>query len=75
LGSDVAFIWPGVHRDALRTESFGIERKLQNIWGLATPRIAQCCDFIDIHAKSGHGTIIDLQKYETFKYFSILRPL
>jgi hypothetical protein len=27
---------------------------------LAAAGIAQCCDFIDIHAESGHGTIIEL---------------
>jgi hypothetical protein len=67
LGGNVPLIWPWVNRDALRAESFGIECKLEHIWGLAAASIAQCCDFIDIHAESGHGTIIELQKYETFK--------
>jgi hypothetical protein len=75
LRGNVPFVWSWVYSDSLRTESFGIKCKLQNVGRLPTARIAQRCDFIDIHAKSGHGTIIELQKYETFKEFSILRPL
>ena len=60
LGGDMSFVWSGVHGNSLCTKPFGIERKLQHIWGLAAACIAQCCDFIDIHAESGHGTIIEL---------------
>jgi hypothetical protein len=64
-----------MHGDSLGAESFGVERKLQYVWCLTATCIAQGGDFIDIHAESGHGTIIELQKYETFKEFSILHPL
>jgi hypothetical protein len=75
LGGNVAFIGSGMHGNSLGTVSFGVQRKLQYVRCLTSTCIAQGCDFIDIHAESGHGTIIELQKYETFKEFSILRPL
>mgnify|MGYP006152058823 CR=1 FL=1 len=61
--------------NALCAEAFRIYSKLNHIRCLATACIAKGRYFIDIHAESGHGTIIELQKYETFKEFSILHPL
>jgi signal-transduction protein with cAMP-binding, CBS, and nucleotidyltransferase domain len=56
----------------LCSEAFGVNGKLNDIWQGSTSGISEGGNFIYIDTESGHGTIIETQKYETFKVFSIL---
>ncbi len=52
---DMPFIGPRVHRDPLCAPALDVKCQRHYIGHVATPRITQCGELVDIDAKTGHG--------------------
>jgi uncharacterized protein len=50
----MSLIGAWMYGDAVRAKALTIDRRLDHIWIISTPRISECGNFINIDAKSGH---------------------
>ena len=54
LAADVALVGARMHGDALCAKALAILRHAQHVGVVAAPRVAQCGNLVDVHAKSCH---------------------
>jgi hypothetical protein len=58
--TDVTFVWPGMDGDSIGAEQLGIYGCLNYVGIIASPAVAQGCEFVDVYRKFRHWIEVKL---------------